>query len=168
MRVGCILIYNYRSQLLSLWGQFHQYSTSSFYARRSQKRKKDSQLKLLLALSGSLSVKAVSKHVDEIDPWSLVVRSIDRRLKRANHSQFLLNDAFTNNWWEKLISWGESTPTFKILLRKFGSVLTRGRNPLQGRQALTRVAKLWYWERKKPLFAKYNCVFKNDFLLKKH
>ena len=37
-----------------IWGQFHQRSTSSFYARRSQKRQKDSQVKLLFALSGSL------------------------------------------------------------------------------------------------------------------
>ena len=51
-------------------GQFHQHFRSSFYARRSQKRKKDSQLKLLFALLGSASVKAARKLVDEIDPWS--------------------------------------------------------------------------------------------------
>ena len=39
--------------------------TRSFYARRSQKRKKGSQLK---QLSGSVGVKAVRKHIDEIDP----------------------------------------------------------------------------------------------------
>ena len=49
-------------------GQFHQHSTSSFYACRSQKRKKDRQLKLLFALLGSARVKAARKHVGEIDP----------------------------------------------------------------------------------------------------
>ena len=52
------------------WGQFHQQFTSSFYAGRSQKRKKDKQHKQLFALSGSSGVKAAPKHVDEIDPWS--------------------------------------------------------------------------------------------------
>ena len=42
------------------------------YARRSQKRQKDSQVKQLFALLGSACVKAARKHVDEIDPRSLV------------------------------------------------------------------------------------------------
>ena len=42
--------------------------TSSFYACRPQKLKKDSQLMQLFALSGSALVKAACKHVDEIDP----------------------------------------------------------------------------------------------------
>ena len=50
------------------WGQFHQHFTSSLYARRSQKHKKDSQFKQLLGLLGSACVKAANKHVDEIDP----------------------------------------------------------------------------------------------------
>ena len=51
------------------WSQFHQLFMSCFYARRSQKHKKDSQLKQLYLLSGSVSVKALCKHVDEIGPW---------------------------------------------------------------------------------------------------
>ena len=51
-----------------IWGQFQQHFTSSFYSRRSQKRKKDSQVKQLLALLGSARVKAAHIHVDEIDP----------------------------------------------------------------------------------------------------
>ena len=43
---------------------------SSFYACRSQKHKKDSQIKQLFALSGPAQVKAVPKHVDEMDPIS--------------------------------------------------------------------------------------------------
>ena len=42
----------------------------SFYARRSQKLKKDSQLKQFFALLGSVGVKA-NIHVDEIDPGGL-------------------------------------------------------------------------------------------------
>ena len=41
----------------------------SFYARRSQKRKKDSQVKQHFALLGSVGVEAECKQVDEIDPW---------------------------------------------------------------------------------------------------
>ena len=40
----------------------------SFYACRSQKRKKDSQLKQLFAILGSAHLKAEHKHVDDIDP----------------------------------------------------------------------------------------------------
>ena len=45
--------------------------TQSFYAHRSQKPKKGCQLKQLFKLLGSKVIKAVSKHVDEIDPWLL-------------------------------------------------------------------------------------------------
>ena len=45
----------------------------SFYVRRSQKCKKDSQLKQLFALLGSAGVKAGRKHIDEIDPWCKVL-----------------------------------------------------------------------------------------------
>ena len=37
--------------------------------RRSQKCKKDSQVKQLFALSGPVCLKAAHKHVHEIDPW---------------------------------------------------------------------------------------------------
>ena len=46
---------------LDLWS-----ISPTFYVQR----KKDSQLKQLLALSGSARIKAASKHVDEIDPRS--------------------------------------------------------------------------------------------------
>ena len=57
--------------LSEIWGQFHQQFTSSFYACRSQKCKKDSQLKKLFALLGSACIKAALKHLDEIDPWMM-------------------------------------------------------------------------------------------------
>ena len=41
---------------------------SIFYVHRSQNHQKDSQVKQLFALSGSVRAKAVRKHVDEIDP----------------------------------------------------------------------------------------------------
>ena len=47
--------------------QFHQCFTCSFYARRSQKHQKDSQVKQLFALSGSSCIKAARKHIGEID-----------------------------------------------------------------------------------------------------
>ena len=49
-------------------GLFHQHFTSIFYACRSQKCKKDSQLKQLFVLLGSASVKAARKLIDEVDP----------------------------------------------------------------------------------------------------
>jgi len=53
-----------------IWGQFHQHFTSSLYKRRSQKRTKLSQaVSLLYVFLGSIWVKALSKHVGEIDPW---------------------------------------------------------------------------------------------------
>ena len=53
---------------LYIKGQFQQHFMSSSYPRRSQKRKKDSQLKELFVLLQSAGVKAVRKHFDEIDP----------------------------------------------------------------------------------------------------
>ena len=49
-------------------GRFDQHFMCSFYANRSQKSKKDSQVKQLFMLSGSAHVKAALRHVDEIGP----------------------------------------------------------------------------------------------------
>ena len=54
-------------------GQFHQHFMRSFYACRSKKHQKDSQVKQLFAILGSACIKAARKHIDEIDPWSLKV-----------------------------------------------------------------------------------------------
>ena len=43
---------------------------AAFTGRGPQSAKKDSQLKQLIALMGSVGIKAASKLVDEIDPWS--------------------------------------------------------------------------------------------------
>ena len=51
----------------STWGQFHHNFMRSFYARRSQKGKKDSQFKQLFALLGPVCLKAARIHFDEID-----------------------------------------------------------------------------------------------------
>ena len=59
-------------------GQFHQHFTSSFYTRRSQKCQKDSLVKQLFALLGSVSIKAASKQVDEID-----LLEFERNLKKT-------------------------------------------------------------------------------------
>jgi hypothetical protein len=48
--------------------QFHQRSMYSFYARRSQKRKKDSQVVNLFYTFGICERKSCTKNIDEIDP----------------------------------------------------------------------------------------------------
>ncbi len=52
-----------------LWAQFHQRSKYRFYARGTQKRKKDSQVISLFTFLWSTSVKAERKYVGEIDTW---------------------------------------------------------------------------------------------------
>ena len=46
--------------------------TRSFYVLRSQKQKKPIRKSSFVALSGSVCVKAVRNHVDEIDPLDLI------------------------------------------------------------------------------------------------
>ena len=54
---------------INIKGQFHHHFMSSFYARRSQKRKKrQSTYEAFLALLRSAGIKAARKHADEIDP----------------------------------------------------------------------------------------------------
>ena len=48
--------------------QFHQHFMHTFYARRSQKCKKESQVKQLFALTGSAHIKVARKHIGDIDP----------------------------------------------------------------------------------------------------
>ena len=53
----------------------------SFYGRKPQKHKKDSQIKqlfALFALLGSEGVKAARKHVDEIDPWCIATARFEK------------------------------------------------------------------------------------------
>ena len=49
-------------------GQFHQHSTSSFYARRSQKRNKDSQVKQLFVLLESSCIKDARRMLMKLNP----------------------------------------------------------------------------------------------------
>jgi len=61
--------------VLQTMGQFHQHSTSSFYMRRSQKRKKDWQLDCLFCAFRICKRKSFSYNVDEIDTmWQNIVR----------------------------------------------------------------------------------------------
>ena len=46
----------------------HSVFTSSFYAHRSQNRKKDIQVEQLFVLLGYVCIKAARKNNDEIDP----------------------------------------------------------------------------------------------------
>ena len=52
-------------------GQFYQPFMLSFYASRSQKCKKDSQVKYLFDILGSVRIKAARKYVDAIDLWGV-------------------------------------------------------------------------------------------------
>ncbi len=53
---------------IKAWGQFHQHSMYSFYARKSQKRKKAVKLSIFFTLSGSTSSKAVCKMLAKLIP----------------------------------------------------------------------------------------------------
>ena len=70
-------------------GQFHQHFTCSFYAPRSQKRQRDSQVKQLFAFLGSAQVKAETKHVDEIDPRRAKVGGGDAKIFFPSFDTFL-------------------------------------------------------------------------------
>ena len=50
------------------WGQFHQHSTSSFYARRSQNPIKLLNFTVFFALLGSASVKAARRTLVKLNP----------------------------------------------------------------------------------------------------
>jgi hypothetical protein len=52
----------------STWGQFHQCSTSSFYASRSQKWKKTVKLSVFFSLLGSASAKAACRTLMKLTP----------------------------------------------------------------------------------------------------
>ncbi len=52
----------------SSWGQFHQRSTSSFYAGRSQKHKKESKVVSLFCTLGSALAKAACRMMMTLTP----------------------------------------------------------------------------------------------------
>ena len=57
-------------------GQFQQHVYKQFLRSQIPKAQKDSQVKQPIVLSGPACVKAVHKHVDEIDPLVVVVRHL--------------------------------------------------------------------------------------------
>jgi len=59
------------SQSTTTLSQFHQRFTHSFYARRSQKCKKDWQLDCFFTLLGSARVKAVRRMLMKLSPCLL-------------------------------------------------------------------------------------------------
>jgi len=82
--------------------QFRQRSTYSFYARRSQKRKKDSQVVNLFTILGYMSAKAACKMLVKLTPGlslpyslspfhplSVFLSSIYLRLSLTLFSQFV-------------------------------------------------------------------------------
>jgi len=58
------------------WGKFHQRSTSSFYALRSQKRKKTVKLLVFYALSESLHAKAARRMLMNFTPQQVSLRPV--------------------------------------------------------------------------------------------
>ena len=82
---------------MEILSRFHQHFTSSFYARRSQKCKKGSQRKQLFVLLGSTSIKALRKHVDEIEIWSRVTSVTT--ISKPSHCDALDMSLF--GWTEK-------------------------------------------------------------------
>jgi hypothetical protein len=69
------------------WIKFHQHFACSFYAQRSQNHKKTLMMWLFFALLGSSWVKAVHKHIGEIDPFSKFI-FVEKNRKK---SRFILN-----------------------------------------------------------------------------
>ena len=62
---------------------------AAFMRPRSQEHKKDSQVKQFFALLGPAAIKAVCKHVDEIDPRKQILWKILSLVKDVSHK--LLN-----------------------------------------------------------------------------
>ena len=75
--------------------------TSSFHACRSQKLKKDSQVKQLFALLESVHVKPACKNIDEIEPSSTMTRAttVERSLK----TKTILGNFRTKMFWIPII-----------------------------------------------------------------
>jgi len=101
--------------VLQTMGQFHQHSTSSFYMRRSQKRKKDWQLDCLFALSGSASVKASHIMLMKLTPCGKTL-SVNLQMQKVLIKWWWSwSDHMCKSWKERL-PWGkgieQTTDTF--------------------------------------------------------
>ncbi len=55
-------------------GQFHQHSSSSFYAHRSQKRKKTDNLNAFFVLLGSSNVKATVRMLMKLTRGHVILK----------------------------------------------------------------------------------------------
>ena len=94
--------------------QFHQHSTSSFYARRSQKRKKDCQVKQFFVLSGSVCVKAAHRTLMKLTQCTYSTGKVPSFMQQFHKAGSLLRKR------EKQA--GLSTTINKLLLHTFQSV----------------------------------------------
>ena len=106
------------------WVQFHQNFTCNFFSHRSQKCKKDSQLKQLFALLGSVQVKAGHKHIDEIETWM----STSCQPKVGNWQVLHINVYSVRTTFSQKNEWDGITmrkpcPVFPSLLFWFGFLL---------------------------------------------
>ena len=98
-------------KLRNIRGQIHHHFTCSFYERRSQKHKKDSQVKQLFALLGSVGVKAAHKQVDEINP-----KSKGLKWQLFQKERFFVQTKITK--MESYIIWERNTLHFQKFLGK--------------------------------------------------
>ena len=97
--------------------QCHQHFTCSFYLRRSQKRKNNSQLKQFFALLGSAGVKIARKHVDEIDPSRC---TSNRMWQHSAYDAVVLGVIHVDVQWGMTVPyalWHSCTCWSRILLR---------------------------------------------------
>jgi hypothetical protein len=101
----------YKERSENIRSRFHQHFTSSFYACRSQKHKNDSQVNSHFVLLWSTCLKALCKHVGEIDPW-------------CKNSTFKIDE---RTYWKrvrKLVKYTTLLLLFRIV--GYGGILTDG------------------------------------------
>ncbi len=97
--------------------QFHQSSRYSFYASRSQKRKKDSQVVILFYAFGIYQHKSCTQNVDEIDPGWKATKAKAKKTEnqRENLKSFFKTKQNKTNYIECK---GEGkTPPLRVAIR---------------------------------------------------
>jgi len=94
--------------------QFHQHSTYSFYARRSQKHKKIDNLTVFLTLLGSVSIKAVRRTLMKLSPCR---KTLSEGSKRKFVRKFWTKSVFfwTNRRWNYFFVIGSNCFSWEYL-----------------------------------------------------
>ena len=99
--------------LLNIRGQFHQCSTSSFYAQRSQKRKETVKLSSFIAFLGSVHIKAARRTLVKLTS-DVSVKNVKANLIQEFHFTFLTSFKIVDLFLEKqilqFVSWRKKFP----------------------------------------------------------